>query len=205
MRTASRTEVAAFLLTLPAALVAQASPKAKAPTSDAAYIREAEAGAPRATSSKAAITRIDAEGHITNLREGTNGFTCFLLPDGSNAPFCGDQNATAWAVAAFSKQPKPPNTEPGVAYMMRGGVHEETPDGKVVMEKGPNTRSVREPPHWMLLWPVDPATSGLPTRPNPMGVYVMFAGTPYAHLMIYQNPAKLALTRSAKRDTARAQ
>jgi hypothetical protein len=205
MRTASHIAVVASLLAVPAVLVAQANGKAKRPMPDAAYIRAAGAGAPRAISGKATIARIESDGKTTNLREGTNGFTCTLLPDGSDAPFCGDQNAWAWAVAAFTKQPKPPNTEPGVAYMMRGGIHEETPDGKIVMEKGANTRTVREPPPWMLLWPVDPAASGLPTRQNPMGVYVMFAGTPYAHLMVYQNPAKLPLTRSGKPDTTRAQ
>src|SRR5579884_721175 len=122
---------------------------------------------------------------------GSNGFTCSVLPDGTNAPFCGDKHAWAWFVAAFTGQPKPPNTEPGISYMMQGGVHYETPAGEIVMEKGPNTKTVQEPPHWMLMWPVDPATSGLPTRPNAGGVYVMFAGTPYAHLMVYQNPAAM--------------
>jgi hypothetical protein len=186
-------------------MVAQAGGDAKRPMSDAAYIRAAEAGAPRSISGEATVARIESDGKTTNLREGTNGFTCLILPDGSDAPACGDQNATAWLTAAFTKQPKPPNTEPGVAYMMRGGTHFETPDGKIVMEKSANTRTVKEPPHWMLLWPVDPAASGLPTRPNPMGVYVMFAGTPYAHLMVYQNPAKMPLTRSGKPETTRAQ
>ena len=204
MRAPSYIVVTAYFLALPAIGVAQAGRGTNGRMSDAAYTRAAEAGAPRAISSKATIARIESNGKTTNLREGTNGFTCMLLPD-DHAPACGDQNATAWLTAAFSKQPKPPNTEPGVAYMMRGGTHFETPDGKIVMEKSANTRTVKEPPHWMLLWPVDPAASGLPTRPNPMGVYVMFAGTPYAHLMVYQNPAKMPLTRSGKPETTRAQ
>jgi hypothetical protein len=40
----------------------------------------------------------------------------------------------------------------------------------------------------MLMWNFDAAATGLPTKENPSGVYIMFAGTPYAHLMIYQNP-----------------
>ena len=75
--------------------------------------------------------------------------------------------------------------------MMQGGVHFETPAGDIVMAKGPTTRDVKEPPHWMLTWPIDAAASGLPTKPNPSGVYVMFAGTPYAHLMVYQNPGAM--------------
>ena len=42
-----------------------------------------------------------------------------------------------------------------------------------------------------MLWPIDPATTGLPTRPNAGGAYIMFAGTPFAHLMIYQDPKLL--------------
>ena len=44
----------------------------------------------------------------------------------------------------------------------------------------------------MLIWPMDPAASGLPTKENGTGVYVMFAGTPYAHVMVYQDPNQLA-------------
>jgi hypothetical protein len=50
---------------------------------------------------------------------------------------------------------------------------------------------VKEPPHWMLMWGFDAATTGLPTKENPSGVYIMFAGTPYAHLMVYQNPNQM--------------
>jgi hypothetical protein len=160
--------------------------------SNAQFIKLAESGAPAAISARAAVVRVDPKKKTTTeLRAGTNGFTCSVLPDGTNAPLCGDKNAWAWFAAAFTGQPKPANTEPGISYMMQGGVHYETPGGEIVMAKGPNTKEVKEPPHWMLLWPVDPAASGLPAKVNASGVYVMFAGTPYAHLMVYQNPAAM--------------
>ena len=160
--------------------------------SDAQFIKLAESGAPAGITTKAAIVRIDAKKKTASqVRAGTNGFTCSVFPDESQAPFCGDKNAWAWFQAAFTGQPKPPNTEPGVSYMMQGGVHYETPTGEIVMEKGANTKDVKEPPHWMLMWPLDPATTGLPTKPSPSGVYIMFAGTPYAHLMVYQSPANI--------------
>ncbi len=160
--------------------------------SKAQFIKLAESGAPAAISAKAAIARIDPNRKtVTELRAGANGFTCSVIPHGTDAPYCGDKHAWAWFAAAFTGQPKPPNTEPGVSYMMQGGVHYETPAGDIVMEKGANTKDVKEPPHWMLTWPIDAAASGLPTKPNPSGVYVMFAGTPYAHLMVYQNPATM--------------
>lgn len=172
-----------------AGLLLPAPGRAQGGMTNAQFTKLAVSGAPARIAASAAIARIDpTQKTVTQLRAGTNGFTCSVIPDGTNAPFCGDKSAWAWFAAAFTGQPKPPNTEPGVSYMMQGGVHYETASGEIVMAKGANTKDVKEPPHWMLMWPIDPATSGLPTKPNPSGVYVMFAGTPYAHLMVYQNP-----------------
>jgi hypothetical protein len=165
---------------------------AQATAADTAFIKLAESGGPADISSKAAVDRIDPKAMtVKELRPGTNGFTCSVIPDGTNAPFCGDQNAWTWFRSAFTMQPKPTNAAPGIAYMAKGGIHYETPDGAVVMEKSATTKDVAEPPHWMLMWAFDPAAAGLPDRPNAAGVYVMFAGTPYAHLMVYQDPNKL--------------
>ncbi|MGH7526029.1 MAG: hypothetical protein ACREMX_04945 [Gemmatimonadales bacterium] len=180
------------LLVLPTvALRAQAKPAGQSPQETAEFIREAEAGAPARIAAQATIARLEPNGKTTTVRQGSNRFTCTLLPDGSNAPYCGDESAFRWMVAAMSKQPKPPTTQPGIGYMAKGGVHFETPDGEIVMQPSAQTKEVKEPPHWMLLWPVDPVTSGIPTRPNAGGTYIMFAGTPYAHLMIYQDPNML--------------
>ncbi len=161
-------------------------------TSNAPYIKTAESGAPADISSQAAIAKIDAKGKVTILRAGTNGFTCIVgVPGDPQAPYCADQNAFAWLLSATTNQPKPTNTAPGIAYMAQGGVHHETATKDVVMAPGPNTHPVKEPPHWMLMWAFDPAASGLPTKENPSGVYIMFARTPYAHLMVYQNPSAM--------------
>ena len=47
---------------------------------------------------------------------------------------------------------------------------------------------IKEPPHWMFMWPFDPKTSGLPTTPKQTGTWIMYAGTPWAHLMINPRP-----------------
>ena len=191
MRTTGQLGAAACLLVLPTVLLAQ-TPKMPTSQSDAAYIRTAQAGAQRSISEQARVARIEKDGHITILREGSNDFTCAALPDMGIPAFCGDPRAWEWLVAAMTSKSKPPNGEPGVAYMMQGGTHYETPEGEIVMQPNARTHAVKEPPHWMLMWPVDAAKTGLPTLPNPGGVYVMFAGTPYAHLMVYQNPARLS-------------
>jgi hypothetical protein len=181
----------ALLVLSPAVLSAQARPAAQTKESDAEFIRLAESGAPEWIAADASVARLEPGGKVTRMREGSNGFTCSVMPDGSNAPVCADKSGFAWLVAAMSKQPKPPAGPPGVAYMAKGGTHHETPDGRIVMEPSGNTKEVKEPPHWMLLYPADSATSGIPTRPNAGGTYIMFAGTPYAHLMIYQDPKML--------------
>ena len=156
------------------------------------FARKAQTGAPAAISANATIAHIDAAGKAVHImRQGTNGFTCSLLPDGSDAPICADAPGWQWMVDAFMGKPTPTNTTPGIAYMAAGGMHYETPDGQAVMAAGPNTKEVPEPPHWMILWPVDAATSGLPTTSTAGVAYIMFAGTPYAHLMIHQDPAKM--------------
>ncbi len=169
------------------------SVRAQAPMTDADYVKAAEAGAPAEIASRAAIVRLDAKGATTTVRPGTNGFTCTVgVPGDPTAPFCADANAWAWLISAATNQPKPTNTAPGIAYMAQGGVHYETATRDVVMAPSANTHPVKEPPHWMLMWAFDPATSGLPTKENASGVYIMFAGTPYAHLMVYQNPSQMA-------------
>lgn len=162
-----------------------------AQNADAAYIATATAAAPASISGAAAVVRISAQGAVTQVRAGTNGFTCFIgVPGDPDAPFCGDQNALEWVLSAVKGAPAPTNQAPGIAYMAKGGVHHESAMRDVVMP-GAATHPVREPPHWMLMWHFDPATSGLPTKENPGGVYIMFAGTPYAHLMVYQDPMQI--------------
>jgi len=184
----SGTAVALFLF--PGALGAQAHPAGQTKETETEFIKSAEAGAPERISAQAAVARLDPKGKVAMLRQGKNGFTCTLFPDESLAPYCADEKGFRWLVAAMSQQPAPP-ARGGIAYMAKGGLHYETDDGKIVMQPGPGTKSVKEPPHWMLLLPLDSAASGIPTRPNAGGTYIMFAGTPYAHLMIYQDPKML--------------
>jgi hypothetical protein len=183
---------AVALVALPlTALQAQSRPAGQNREAEAEFIKAAEEGAPERISAQAAIARLEPSGATTIVRPGTNGFTCTLMADESHAPYCGDAYAFKWLVAAAARQPAPPAGRMGVAYMAKGGTHFETPEGEIVMAPSGQTKTVREPAHWMLLVPLDPAATGIPTRPNAGGTYSMFAGTPYAHLMIYQAPKML--------------
>lgn len=48
--------------------------------------------------------------------------------------------------------------------------------------------ATKEPPHWMVMSPFDPKTTGLPTEPKQTGTWIMWAVTPWTHLMIDQRP-----------------
>ncbi len=148
-------------------------------------------GAPPHIAKEAGIMIYGTDGKLTETKKSANGFTCIPsvmnLPDPD--PMCMDAAVQQWMTDRMNHAPKPTNTVPGIAYMARGGAHFEK-DGKIVMS-GDGAKIVKEPPHWMLMWPFDPAATKLPTVPNPSGVYIMFDGSPYAHLMLYQDPRKM--------------
>jgi len=147
--------------------------------------------APPRIAKGAGVMVYGVDGKLTEVRKSTNGFTC--IPTVMNLPkpdpMCMDAASHQWLTDIMSNAPKPTNTVPGIAYMARGGSHFEKA-GKVVMS-GEGATVVKEPPHWMVMWPFDPAASQLPVVPNSSGVYIMFQDSPYAHLMIYQDPNKM--------------
>lgn len=163
--------------------------------SQADQTRLAMSAAPESIARNATVMVMDPSGKFVAVKQGTNPFTCYSdIPDTPKAdPVCADPNAKQFITSMMNKEPAPANKQPGVAYMANGGQHWEK-NGQVLMKEEPGAKLVDEPPHWMVTWPFDPKTSGLPTEPNAGGVYVMFAGTPYAHLMVYQDPNKLPAT-----------
>ena len=147
--------------------------------------------APAHIAKEAGVMIYGPDGKLTETKKSINGFTC--IPTVMNLPvpdpMCMDAAVHQWMMDLMNNAPKPTNTVPGIGYMTRGGSHFEK-DGKVVMS-GDGAKIVKEPPHWMLMWPFDAAATKLPTAPNPSGVYIMFEGSPYAHLMVYQDPSKM--------------
>lgn len=161
--------------------------------SDEELIKTAMSAAPPHISRAATIMAAGPDGKLRVLKEGTNEFTCIADLSGQESPdpVCADKAATAWVTSMFNKEEKPANTVPGISYMGLGGWHWEK-DGQVVMDPAtPGAKRVKEPPHWMIMWPVDARETALPDKPTRFGAYVMYQGTPYAHLMIHQDPMKL--------------
>ncbi len=176
---------------------AAAGEKRKAPPdvksmSQEEQIKLALSAAPLRIAQDAEVLVLGEDGTLKEDKGGTNGFACvptvMNLPEPD--PMCMDAAAKQWLNDVMNNAPKPSNTVPGIAYMAKGGSHWEK-DGQVVMKEEPGAKIVKEPPHWMVMWPFDAKTAMLPTAPNPSGVYIMFEGTPYAHLMIYQDPKRM--------------
>jgi hypothetical protein len=155
-------------------------------------VKLALSAAPSKIAKDASVMVPGEDGKMTEARKGSNGFTCFPDVDGQEVPdpICADQAASQFISDMMSGAPKPTNTVPGISYMAKGGWHFEK-NGKILMKPEEGAKRVSEPPHWMVFWPVDSNTSGIPSLPGKFGTYVMFEGSPYAHLMIYQNPNML--------------
>ena len=154
------------------------------PTGDAAIIASALDAAPPAIGMDAAVAVMNAEGSMRLVRRGSNGFTC--VPDDPSTPgpdpMCADANGMAWMMAVETHQ-APPKGKTGLIYMLKGGVDASNTDPNA--SKPPNGLDwVRTGPHVMIVG--DPSIlDGYPSGPKPdtSRPYVMYAGTPYAHLM----------------------
>jgi hypothetical protein len=162
---------------------ALASSLAVAQTADP--IKSAESAAPASVSSKATVVQMDSKGAMQVLRKGTNGWTC--MPDAPATPgpdpMCFDANAGKWAAAWIGHQP-PPTGAVGVMYMLEGGTDASNVDPYATKPTATNAW-IKTGPHIMIVGSKD-ILAGYPSGPTPdtSAPYVMWAGTPYAHLMV---------------------
>jgi hypothetical protein len=154
--------------------------------SPAEIIRSATSAAPRNIAEHAAVMAPDANGKMTELRAGTNGWTCLAdEPDTPGVdPMCLDKAAMQWVQSWMDKTPKPTNTVPGIVYMLQGGSDISATDPFQTK----TDHFIESPPHYMIMWPFDAKATGFSTTPKKTGTWIMWAGTPYAHLMINQKP-----------------
>ena len=153
--------------------------------STATKIARALSAAPASVAAHATVADMDEKGNMKVLRKGTNGYTCVPGHVGviGDDAMCMDKPSLQWAADWIAHKPKPTNTVPGVIYMLAGGTDWSATDPFAT--KG---TPIHEPPHWMIMWPFDPKTSGLPSGIKSTGTWIMYANTPWAHLMINQKP-----------------
>ena len=118
-------------------------------------------------------------------REGSNGWTC--LPDlplsAANDRMCVDG---PWLnfLKAFGEKAEPDFTQIGISYMLAGGGGNSNKDPFATMPTPDNEWMERGPAHVMLVVPNIEQVKHLSTDPHNGGPWLMWRGTPYAHVMI---------------------
>jgi hypothetical protein len=145
----------------------------------------AESAAPASIAHNASIVTMGAGGQATTVRKGSNGWTC--IPDAPDTPgpdpMCFDANAGKWVDAWVHHKP-PPAGVVGVMYMLEGGTDASNTDPYATKPTAENNW-VKTGPHIMVVGSKE-ILAGQPAgaKPDTSGPYVMWAGTPYAHLMV---------------------
>ena len=164
--------------------------KKKPKMTDAQKIANAKSAAPAAIAKNATIMDWPdtPEGKARQLRAGTNGWVCFPNSPGSfggaslNDPMCFDKQWQAWGDAWMSKT-APNVTGSGLAYMLAGDRGASNTDP---FATGPTADNqwVVSPAHVMVIYKDLTMLDAFPTDPMNGGPWVMWKGTPYAHLMV---------------------
>jgi hypothetical protein len=140
--------------------------------------------APASISKNATIMEASADGKMTELRPGTNGWMCMLDVDGT--PMCLDKEWQGWADAWINKK-DPQVKSVGVAYMLRGDTGASNTDPHAKKATADN-HWVVSGPHMMVIVPDPAQLDALPTDPWNGGPWVMWKGTKYAHIMLPTAP-----------------
>jgi hypothetical protein len=137
----------------------------------------------------AAPASISAEAMIMSwkfevLRPGSNGWTCMPdRPSPGNSPWCVTEQ---WLnlLRAKMKREKPTYHGIGIAYMLQGDAPVSNSDPFAAGPTGPGDWVEDPGPHLMILVADLGLLEGLPADFRNGGPWVMWAGTPYAHIMV---------------------
>jgi hypothetical protein len=147
---------------------------------ESALIEEALSAAPPGLAEGATV--MDWAGNT--LKKGDNGWTC--MPTAPHlegtAPMCNDAVWMEWADAYLNKKDYA-GGKFGVSYMLAG---DEGASNIDPYAEGPteDNQWVKEGPHLMILVSDPAQLEGMSTDPWNGGPYVMWKGTPYAHIMV---------------------
>ncbi len=161
------------LVALPVTGVAQTE------KSNAELIAEAKSAAPPSITKDATVKTMDG----TVLKTGTNGWICYPGTE-VIGPMCNQRPWDDLLNAMMNKKPIDVK-EFNISYMLAGegdalGVSNKDP---YATEPTNDNDWVKEGPHLMILVPDPAILEGLSTDPKDP-VYVMWKGTPYAHIMV---------------------
>jgi hypothetical protein len=148
---------------------------------DEATIESAMSAAPASIAENATIMDVDG---TTVLREGSNGWTCFPDANATPAsdPMCLDETWMGWLEALVAGE-EPDTQVVGLAYMLAGGSDASNTDP---FATGPEAENewITTPAHVMVIMPGDIDQSVFTTDPHSGEPWIMWAGTPYEHVMM---------------------
>lgn len=147
----------------------------------AAESKGADRAAPSSLSKHATI--MSRDGQV--VRKGSNGWTC--LPD--NPATVGTDSICMnepWLnfVEAMKNKTNPAISQVGIAYMLQGDRPASNTDPYATEPKSGDDWVEGLGAHMMILLPDQQLLKNVPTDSKNGGPWVMWAGTPYAHLMI---------------------
>lgn len=164
------------LVALPAHAAAQAGARTQG-----AIIQSALSAAPASVAEHATVANMDG----TVLRKGTNGWTCMPdMPDvPNNSPMCLDKS---WieVIDAWMNKRKPNYAGVAISYMLQGDMPVSNTDPFATGPVAGNEWIQVGTPHIMVAISDHKLLEGLSTDPHNGGPFVMWKGTPYAHIMI---------------------
>ncbi len=150
-------------------------------TTDQALIANALSAAPPSVAATASVQTPD--GRV--LRKGTSDWVC--MPDApdapNNSPMCLDSEWRAAIDALMHKRP-PKVAKMGFGYMLQGDLPVSNTDPFATAPTARNQWIQNGSPHIMILVPDPKLLDGVSADPNNGGPFVMWKGTPYAHIML---------------------
>lgn len=149
--------------------------------SDEELMKTLEGAAPPEVFKNATVLSMQADGTMKEVRKGTNGWTC-MNPAG--APMCADAGGVEWGHALMSKGAAPQKL--GFVYMLRGDNGASNTDPSATGPTADNNW-IKTGPHVMIVGAAAKSMmQGYPreAKADPHKPYVMWAGTPYEHLML---------------------
>jgi hypothetical protein len=150
--------------------------------SDEALMEKLEGVAPAEILANATVVKMLPDGGMETIREGANDWTC-LDPTGTD-PMCADAGGMEWVHALVSKGEAPQKL--GFIYMLNGDAGASNTDPFATGET-PDNNWVVTGPHVMIVGAeAKSMMQGYPrdAKADPNKPYVMWADTPYEHLML---------------------
>ena len=153
---------------------------------DMQLIDSAMQAAPAKVASGATVVAMQPDGSMRTVRAGNNGLTCMADNPATPGPdpMCMDAAAMDWAGAWVGHKP-PASGKIGLMYMLAGGTDASNTDPYATKPDASN-HWVETGAHVMIVGADQAFYDQYPKTADPEtgAPYVMWAGTPYQHLMV---------------------